>query len=259
MFSSLESPAKPLVNRGGLRLAQGDVDGAEALYREAIALDPANATAHANLGYVLALRELHDEAIAEAEEGLALEPDRSAPWAHMGMSLIATGRVNDGLEALSRAVRLDPKNHFAWDAMGRTLLALGRLDEAEIAWASAVAGKPDDEDLLISLATALAAQDRTFEAVRVLHRATRVAPASPRVWVQLGVVSLVRQDHGTAGEALLRALDLDPTDGEARYHLALLHVLMGASDEAREALTALVEEEGSWAAEAAAMLGRLEP
>jgi tetratricopeptide (TPR) repeat protein len=255
MFGVLESPAKPLVNRGALRLAQGDLDGAEALFREAIALDPASATAHANLGYLLAVRGHHREAIDQAEEAIALDPQRSAPWAHLGMSCVATGRVDDGLSALARAVRLDPENHFAWDAMGRTLLALERPDEAEVAWASAVAAKPDDVDLLISLATALAAQDRTAEALRVLHRASRVAPRSPRVWVQLGVVSLLHQDHGTAGEAILRALDLDPSNAEARYHLALLHVLVGAVDEARDALRTLAAEGGPWSAEAAAMLG----
>jgi Flp pilus assembly protein TadD len=143
--------------------------------------------------------------------------------------------------------------------MGRALLALNRPGEAEIAWASAVAARPDDVDLLISLATALAAQDRTMEATRVLLRATSVAPGSARAWTQLGVVALVRQDHGTAGEALLRALDLDPANPEARFHLAVLHVLVGAAEEAREALAALSDEPTGFADEARALLARLSP
>ena len=58
MLNLAESPAKATVNQGGLRLAQGDLDGAEKLYREAILIDPGNATAHANLGYLLAARGL---------------------------------------------------------------------------------------------------------------------------------------------------------------------------------------------------------
>ena len=141
--------------------------------------------------------------------------------------------------------------------MGRTLLALDRPGEAEIAWASAVAAHPDDIDLLIPLATALAAQDRTMEALRVLHRATSVAPESARAWTQLGVIALVRQDHGTAGEALLRALDLDPAYAGARFHLAVLHVLVGAVDEARAALLTLIREQSEFADEARALLTRL--
>ena len=70
MLNIAESPAKATVNQGGLRLAQGDLDGAEKLYREAIAIDPDNATAHANLGYLLALRGRHEEAIGEAERAI---------------------------------------------------------------------------------------------------------------------------------------------------------------------------------------------
>jgi tetratricopeptide (TPR) repeat protein len=257
MLNMAESPARATVNQGGLRLARGDLDGAEELYREAILIDPDNSTAHANLGYLLALRGRHEEAIGEAERAIALDPARSAPWAHMGMSQVALGSIGDGLSSLSRAVRLDPENHFAWDAMGRTLLALGRPDEAEIAWASAVAARPGDVDLLISLATALAAQDKTMEAIRVLIRATSIAPDSARAWTQLGVVALVRQDYGTAGEALLEALDLDPAYDEARFHLAVLHVLVGAADEARAALRALILERSEFEDEARALLARL--
>ena len=100
-----------MVNRAALRLANGDLEGAESLYREAIDLDPGNATAHANLGYLLAATGRHSEAVEHAEQAIALEPRRSAPWAHLGMSQVALGHVNAGLSSLGHAVRLDPANH----------------------------------------------------------------------------------------------------------------------------------------------------
>jgi Flp pilus assembly protein TadD len=175
------------------------------------------------------------------------------------MAQVAMGQVEEGLASLHRAVRLEPGHRFAWDAIGRTLLALDRPDDATTAWAAALETAPDDVDLLVALAVALAAADRTGEALRVLHRATEVAPHSARAWVQLGVVALLRQDHGTAGEALLTALDLDPDDPHARFHLALLHVLVGAVAEARAALADLAAGGGSCADEARALLARLPP
>ncbi|KRB43019.1 hypothetical protein ASD90_21770 [Terrabacter sp. Root181] len=241
-----------------MRLAEGDVEGAESLFREAIAVDPRNPIAHANLGYVLALTDRHTEAIDESEQALALEPERTAPWAHIGMSRLALGEISAGLSALSQAVRLDPRNHFAWHALGRALLALGRAEEAERAWASAVAVRPNDVDLLIGLAVALSVGGRTGEAVHILHRATAQAPRSSRVWTQLGVASLVNHDHGTAGEALLNAIELDPDDLDARFHLALLHVLVGAVDEAVTALTGLAVGDTQVASEARALLARID-
>ena len=173
------------------------------------------------------------------------------------MSQLALGQVEQGLASLSHAVRLDPANHFAWNAMGRALLALDRPEEAELAWASAVAAQPDDVDLLVSLAAALGAQGRLSEALRVLQRATRVSPNSARAWTQLGVVAMANQDYGTSGEALLNALDLDPTNAEARFHLAMLHLLVGADEEAEEILVTLCGEGGGFADDALALLERL--
>src|SRR5690606_4334034 len=161
--------------------------------------------------------------------------------------------------ALGRAVRLDPGYHFAWDGLARVHLAQGRAAEAASAWAAAVEAAPEEVDLLVSWASALAAAERTDAALRVLHRATEVAPTSPRAWAQLGVLALVRHDLGTAGEALLEAPDLDPGNDEARYHLALLHLLVGAVEEAREALEALAAGRGPWTEEAADVLRRLAP
>lgn len=219
------SSVKPIVNRGAMRLAQGDVREAEELFREAIRLEPANATAHANLGYVLACQDRHMEAIVEAEEAITLDPERDAAWAHMGMSLVALGKTEEGMAALSRAVRLEPMNTFAWDAMGRTLMGLGRPREAATAWASALSASPDEPELLISLATAFAAQDRSAEAANLLRRAVALAPEMPRAWVQLGVISLVRRDLGTAREALTTALELEPSSEDARYHAAMLEAM----------------------------------
>lgn len=257
MFTASESPARALVNQGALRIAAGDLNAAEALLRQAIGLDAANATAHANLGFVLGCRGEHEEAVLEAEQAIAIDPRRSAPWGHLGMSLLALDRIESGLGALGTAVRLDAGNHFAWDALGRVFLLQGRLAEAEQAWSAAVAAAPHDADLMISWAAALAALDRAGEALRVLQRATDVAPESVRAWTQLGAVALVRQDQGAAGDALLQALDLDPSCMEARFYLALLHLLVGAVDEARVGLSEVEQAGGRWGADATAMLARL--
>jgi Flp pilus assembly protein TadD len=173
------------------------------------------------------------------------------------MSQVALGHVNAGLSSLGHAVRLDPANHFAWNGLARVLLALGRSQEAEDAWRTALRARPDDVDLMVSMAVAQAAQGRTTEALRTLGRATEVEPGSARAWSQLGVVALTHQDLGTAGEALLRALDLAPDNEEALFHLAVLHVLVGAREEAIATLRDLAGGSSSFADQARALAERL--
>ena len=223
-------------------------------------VDPGNATAHANLGYLLALRGRHEEAVDEAERAIALDPAGARPGRTWGCPRSRWERSTTGWRRCRRAVRLDPEQPLR---LGRAWAARcwpwSRPDEAETAWASAARRQARTTSTCSSRwPTALAAQDKTGEALRVLHRATPSTPESARAWTQLGVVALVRQDHGTAGEALLRALDLEPAHAEARFHLALLHVLVGAVEEATTALRDLSRAQGKFAADARTVLEQLD-
>src|SRR5690606_9761802 len=54
------------------RLAAGDLEGAEAAFRQAIAADPQNAYLHGLVAQVLARQEKLDQAVMEAEQAVAL-------------------------------------------------------------------------------------------------------------------------------------------------------------------------------------------
>jgi hypothetical protein len=66
----------------------------------------------------------------------------------------------------------------------------------------------------------------------------------------------VHQDYGTAGDALLNAIEREPDNPHARFHLALLHVLVGAPDQARQSLDQLVAEGGDCADDARVVLSQ---
>ena len=131
-------------------------------------------------------------------------------------------------------------------------------DRAVQAWQSALRARPDDSDLLVSLAVAEAADGRTERAMQTLRRATDSDPGSSRAWAQLGVLALSHQDLGTAGNALLRALDLEPTNAEARFHLAVLHLRVGAVEEAVAALRDLAQQPGAFAHGARTLLDQID-
>jgi Tfp pilus assembly protein PilF len=56
------------------------------------------------------------------------------------------------------------------------------------------------------------------------------------VWAQLGSVLLLRQDYGSASEALTRALQLSPDDPHARHRLAQALLARGDRAAARREL-----------------------
>lgn len=226
------SPAQAVVNRGAVLHLAGDLAGAEAAYREGLEVDADNPVAHANLAFLLAVQDRHEEAREHFHHALALDPTAAATWANAGITELWLGNVEAGVDALLRAVRLDPDYAHAWDSLGRVFAARGAWADAEEAWRSAVVADPDVEDAFVSLATAIAAQERVADAADVLRDAARRFPESVRVAAQLGAVCLVRQDWGSAADALARALELDPDDPGARFHAGLLALLVGAPEEA---------------------------
>jgi len=94
--------------------------------------------------------------------------------------------------------------------------------------------------VLLSLAATVAAMDRLTEAIALARRAVAADPLSVRAWTELGTMCLVHDDYGSATEALDRALRISPGDAPARYHMALLHVVAGDGEQARELLQGVV-------------------
>ena len=98
---------------------------AEALARQAIALDGADAEARSTLAAAM-LRHGHGDyegALAEAEIALAMSPNLALACGTLGETLIFSGRPKEGLAAVRTAIRLDP--HDPKLAMRLNNLALG--------------------------------------------------------------------------------------------------------------------------------------
>ena len=109
-------------------------DEAVASLGRAIALEPKNATAHANLA--LALLRRNDLALAEeeAERALALRPEEAGAWMVLGGVRMARGDAAGAVEPLERAVRLDPDDGARWLDLAGANEKAGRRAEACGAW-----------------------------------------------------------------------------------------------------------------------------
>jgi TolB-like protein/DNA-binding winged helix-turn-helix (wHTH) protein/Tfp pilus assembly protein PilF len=119
-----------LVMSGGLSPRQG-YPRAEAAARQAVALDPGLAEAHAVLGAILFWYRW-DWPAAERELRRALELNPSLPEARhdYGFFLIARGRADAGLAEVDRARDLDPLSARSNVDVGWASISARRYDEA---------------------------------------------------------------------------------------------------------------------------------
>jgi protein O-mannosyl-transferase len=93
-------------------------------------------------------------AIAGYREAVAAEPDDADARAELGLALAMTGREPEALEQLTEAARLAPRSARAHAYLGFALSRAGRYAEALQEYDASLALAPGDEDVLFQRAQA---------------------------------------------------------------------------------------------------------
>jgi tetratricopeptide (TPR) repeat protein/predicted Ser/Thr protein kinase len=145
------------------------LDRATFLFERAVALDPAYARAHLELGSAyaskaeyLGLPGLQERAIASFTRALELQPGLVRARREMGGALVYSGRLDEGVAAIQRALELEPENAGALAAMGRAyFIGRGDFQQAMGWYERAVARSPQAGWYWLQLAHC-AALVRTF-------------------------------------------------------------------------------------------------
>jgi len=121
--------AEAHANLGWVLEQRGDVEGAEHAYRQALCLNPQQAQMHLNLGALLADQRRNDEAEACYRHALEIDPASAAALSNLG-ALLACQRRDDAAEQCYRtALALDPEHRSSHFNLSYLLLRAGRFAE----------------------------------------------------------------------------------------------------------------------------------
>ena len=101
--------AKSIYKQGFLKFADGEVDDAIALYREAIETDPDLAIAWNGLSIALASKNEFAEAVTAAQRLIELEPDEPLSHTNLSRILMQQGDIPAAEDAKGLAMRLQMK------------------------------------------------------------------------------------------------------------------------------------------------------
>jgi Flp pilus assembly protein TadD len=205
-----EAAVGPLINLGVLYAGQRRRADAEAAYRDALALEPDNATALTNLGVLLADLDRTDEAEACHRRAIALAPDNAAAHTNLGLLLQAQHRDAEAETCQRRAVALAPEQGEAHTNLGNLLADHGDPREAEAHLRRALELSTDPAPAHQNLGVFLAAQGRDDEAEACFRNALVERAVYPLAELNLSRL-LLAQGRFAEGWRL----------HEARHHPAL--------------------------------------
>jgi tetratricopeptide (TPR) repeat protein len=228
-----------------LRL-QGDLDGAEAQLRAAIAGNPAHGEARRALGLILRQKGDLEGAAAELRLSVAERPGDAQGHNVLGGILLKLGDAGGAVQEFRQAARLDPTLTEAQVNLAQALAKSGAPDEARAALDEVRRLKERETSLgralvLVEMAAKQTEKGDAAAAVASLREAVAASPDFADAQYQLGLA--LRRASAPAAEvedALLRAVQLDPRHAGARLEwarqLAARGDAVGAVDQLRQAV-----------------------
>jgi predicted TPR repeat methyltransferase len=221
----------------GLReLAEGRPDAALAAFRQALAVAPALAPLHNNLG--LALGQLGQAADAEQAYRAALERDPGYAPAHhnLGEVLQRRGLLAEARACFESALRADPGLTQSLVSLGNTLADLGHLQEAVRCYREALSRGAPPAGVFMNLGVVLRQLGALEASVDALERSVAVEPSSAEAHFSLACARLQCGRAEAAVESAREALRLRPGLQEARKVCAMGMAAAGAPEAAVELL-----------------------
>ncbi len=130
-------------NLAAMLQSRGDMQNAEAQYRDALQLRPGDAVVNNALGGALLASGQTDEAIAHLTDSLKARPDYFDAHYNLGSAYAAKGDFKAAAEQFRDAVRLNPQDADAEANLGSALAQLGDLPGVKAHFERALQLKPD--------------------------------------------------------------------------------------------------------------------
>jgi len=137
-----------------LRNIFGDVLGAQRSREhfkrslEAATLNPADASAHYNLGLIYQQRGQLAEAKERFARAIEIDPDETDAHYQLGRIAREQGRLVDAITHFEAVVQRDPEHsqNEVWREIGRTYFEAGQLEDARAAFEQFLAKRPSDAE-----------------------------------------------------------------------------------------------------------------
>lgn len=213
---------------------QGNIDRAEGMYREAVAVNQSNYKAHGNLGKILQSKDRMQEALTHYVAALQANPDDPQTNYQLGLIYQFQEKFDQALSCYRKAIAVNQHYAEANNSLGYILKSAGRLDEAADCFLRAVADKPDYAEAYSNLIITLLRQKKFEEAIDYCRRVLLIKPDYAEVHNNMGMafVSLGRIDDGIS--CFRKVLQYDADHVQAHNNLGYALKLQSRFDEAME-------------------------
>ena len=224
--TAVSDAAQSELEKGLALLQQGNLAGAEAVYRTLLHRQPDSPDALHFLGVVQAQRQNLAEAAELMDRALALNPDNATAHSNRGNVFRMLMRNEDALACYDRAFALDPESVEALLNRGAVLFDLGRHEAALASYDAVLAVRPDHREAQIKRCGVLTALKRFERALEGYDRALEGRPGDLEMLFNRGLVLVALKKYADAVVSYDRVLAINSDFSEVLNNrgIALTHL-----------------------------------
>ncbi len=204
--------------------SQNETPRAVELLRKAILLNPKNADGYLQFASLSYNHDSYKVGIDMLDAGLTQLPDDARLYIARGVLYAQLGDMAKGLSDFEKANSIDPRQPFAGTAEGLVASQQSNFNQAIEVFRKQGTQNPNNAYTQYLLAEALSNGGKPedhLEAVNAAVRAVKLDPNLVAAHDLLGMLYLQDGKSELAAAECQAALDLDPKDQEALYHLVL--------------------------------------
>ncbi len=177
LFVALLAQSSSDLTEGLKELDAGKAEAAIDSFNRAVAADPADYSAHFNLGLAYSMAGKDAQAIPEYKKALDLHPGLYEAQLNLSISLLNTNAAADAIPLLKAAREQKPGEFRPVYYLGTALLETKQFPEAEAAFEKAAEMDAASAGAELGLGQAIARQGRRLEAEPHYRKAWKLEPA----------------------------------------------------------------------------------
>ena len=211
----------------------GTPEATRQLYRQALALAPADIFLHQNFAQFLGASGDLAQATVEAQRVAELLPQRPAQYYDIGNLLIIQGRIDEAVDYYSRALAVQGDFAHALNGMGLVLANRQKTSEAAAYFQRSLRANPVDPETCLDLGFMEQNRGDIKQALDNYQKAARLQPQGLANLFYQAVESSALGFRDRAVETLGTIVQLEPAYWPAHYLLGLELAALGKMADAR--------------------------
>jgi len=227
--------------------AKGDTPQAVTTLRQAIVKNPRNTDLYLDFADLCIQHQSFQTGVDMINSGLSLQPKVAPLYLARGILYVQLARFDDAEADFEKADVLDPRNSFAAAALGLQAVEQHDPDQALATLRAKLAKRPNEPFLLYLQADILTQKGpdpNSPDFQMAVRSATRAVALEPRLVPAHDLLAKLYLQAGKNEQAVQqcrKALENDPKDQTALYHLIQALRKTGQKDELPELLKQLAE------------------